>query len=125
MDRYPAWVLHSDLTCGDRHEETGSMTEKFAWPVTLLWAAVLFGWGIGHEARAQNATTRPDAPPQIAPPSNPGYWTKERMENARPMQKHPPRGYEPSQQRSPRTEGKSIGAGESAPTDDPGRRGRR
>jgi hypothetical protein len=97
------------------------MTNKLNWSVVLMSAAALCVDGIASMACAQRATTQPDSPPQIAPPSNPGYWTKERMENARPMQKHPPPGYEPPQQRSPRTEGKSIGAGESAPLDKPGR----
>jgi hypothetical protein len=95
------------------------MTDRFVWRIVALLAAVFSGSAIAGAARAQGATS--DSPPQIAPSPNPGYWTKERMQNARPMEKHPAPGYQPSQQSAPNTEGSAAGAGESSPPPQQGR----
>jgi hypothetical protein len=85
------------------------MTHKHAWQAALPGALVCSVL-IGHDAQAQSA---------VAPPSDPGYWTKERMDNARPIELHPPAGYTPQPRQRPRTDGKAVGERGSPPQADP------
>lgn len=87
------------------------MAKKLVWQVFLscLGCSGLAAQEVQPEPRLERQPA-----PHIVGPSDPHYWTKERMEKARPIELHPRPGYKSPEQPLPGM-GKSIGDGESPP----------
>ena len=97
------YIASSEARALIAHRRRNIVAKKLVWQIFL---SCLGCFGVAAQDVQPEPRLERQPAPHIAGPSDPGYWTKERMEKARPMELHPRPDYESPERARPGT-GKS------------------